>query len=160
MNKQEALDLIQKEWDDFLNLLATLSEQQQIAPTLAGNWSVKDTLVHLSAWEAELTRWLSAANAGNNPGVPKFTDDYINQFNEKIYLDNRQRSYADVYANLRATHDAAVAQIKALPDDPNDPKWALWQRPDGPWSLIEGNTYGHFREHADTIRAWLANQSA
>src|SRR6185436_20487176 len=154
LTKAEMLGLIQAEWTRFSDLLAGLSDAQKADPCLPGNWTVKDLLAHLAAWERELGTWIEAANAGLDPGVPQFTEKYIDNFNAQVYEENHARSYADVYADFLRTHDDfLIPQFRALPDDLADPGWSVWRDRNPPWLLVAGNTYAHFQEHAETIRA-------
>ncbi len=153
MSKAEVLELVEDEWKRFLDLLGALNDVQKSEPCLPGGWTAKDLLAHLTAWERELGTWIASASSGNDPGVPRFTDEYINAFNARVYAENRYRPYVDVYTDLLRTHDDfLVPQIRALPDKLSDPRWSVWRDGKPPWTLVEGNTYGHFREHAEALR--------
>ncbi|MHB8599321.1 MAG: ClbS/DfsB family four-helix bundle protein [Ktedonobacteraceae bacterium] len=51
--KTHLLQLMQTEHDTLITLLHSLSEEQMLRPQIAGNWSVKDILAHLTWWEQE-----------------------------------------------------------------------------------------------------------
>jgi hypothetical protein len=153
MNKTECLNLIATGWQTLNTTLDHLSDAQKLDPRLESGWSVKDTIAHLMAWESELLRWLTRGNQGLDPEVPKFTDDYIHDFNARIFAENRNRSLIELQAAYRRTHDAVMGAVGALPDNLADARLKVWRNGEIPWNLIEGNTYGHYPEHIDMIRA-------
>ena len=51
--KIHLLQLMQTEHDTLVTLLNSLSEEQILRPRIAGDWSVKDILAHLTWWEQE-----------------------------------------------------------------------------------------------------------
>lgn len=51
--KTHLLQLMQREHDTLVTLLNSLSEEQMLHPRIAGDWSVKDILAHLTWWEQE-----------------------------------------------------------------------------------------------------------
>ncbi len=160
LSKAEVLERIQAEWKQFAELLASLTDAQKADPCLPGGWTVKDLLAHLTAWERALGTWIEAANEGRDPGIPRFTDEYVNGINAQVYAENRTRPYADVYEDYLKTHDEfLIPQFRALPDDPADPRWSVWRDRRPPWLLVEGNTYGHFCEHADALRACFQHEA-
>ena len=66
------------------------------------------------------------------------------------------RSFAEVQAEAREIHEAVIAEFKSrpfkslmaprFPEDPDERPLMLW---------VAGDTYGHYGEHAQYIRAIL-----
>ena len=54
--KSEILTLLQSEFDRWEDVLNGLGKAQIIAPNFIANWSIKDTLAHLMAWQARVDR--------------------------------------------------------------------------------------------------------
>lgn len=154
MNKTECLALLQLSWHELLDALSLVPEDQRDSTLLENNWTVKDMVAHVSAWERELAIWLNNDNNGHEPGVPNFTDDYVNGFNAAIYAENRARSYEEVYQNLLDVHDhmllPALHEMADAPDD--DPCWSRWRDGLPPWRLIAGNSYDHYPEHVEALK--------
>jgi uncharacterized protein (TIGR03083 family) len=156
MTKAEIMILIQQAWDDFNSLLDGLSDAQKSTPDPKDGWTVKDVLAHIAIWERSLGTWLAAANSGHEPDVPRFTDEYINEMNARIYEEHREQPYRQVYEMFRGIHRSfLMPHLEVLPEDNDDPRWLLWRDGRPPWTLIAGNTYEHYKEHAEAIRRYL-----
>src|SRR5512147_2859948 len=67
MNKQELIEALEDGRESFLDLLEGISDEEMLEPGVAGEWSVKDILSHLSRWEAELIKLLWQAKNGQEP---------------------------------------------------------------------------------------------
>lgn len=129
-------------------LLAPLSDEQLTQPGVAGDWSVKDHLAHLTWWGRRVITVLSggADPLDALPGGEK-TEDEINAM---VYEANRNRSFADVRADFEATHRDMQHLIETLSDE------TLAQRE----GWISGNSDYHYNEHMGMFRAWLAGQQS
>ena len=54
-------------WDEFL---AGLSDEQILTPLTPSDWTIKDVLVHLWAWQQRSIARIEAALAGREPQYP------------------------------------------------------------------------------------------
>ena len=71
MDKTELLAMIQSDRAQFDGLLATLSAEQMCQATLENDWSVKDVLAHIAAWERKCVGWIQAGFRGEKPDKPE-----------------------------------------------------------------------------------------
>src|SRR5258707_495564 len=129
-----------------MDTLTALGDRQSEDVPIDHELTVKDMLAHLTAWEHELIGWLKAAYEGKVPDIPHFTDEFINDFNARVYADTHDDKFFEIYDTFLRVHQEVLPLIQALPDDEKDPRWALWKNPNHPWSLIAGNTYEHYKE--------------
>ena len=120
------------------------------------NWTVKDILAHICAWELELLRWLEMAEHGEPPDIPApgTWSEYMDRFNLQKFKENRRRTLADVQEEYQQVHKRLLEALKALPDDPHDPYWCMWYGNRPPWQLL-ATFYEHYQEHTQPIRKWL-----
>jgi len=58
MGKRELLSALTDERAHLSAMLARLDDSQMVTPGVQGNWSVKDILAHMSAWDRRGMRWL------------------------------------------------------------------------------------------------------
>jgi hypothetical protein len=135
------------------------------APGVEGEWSIKDILAHIAAWEARLTVWLEAALRGERAARPEpgLTWDAMDDLNEQTYLANRERPLTEVQEEARATYARMLQTVRTCmtqlsPD-------AFERVPAGvddtPLKFqIAANTYEHYDEHLANIQAWLSSRSA
>ncbi len=134
---------------------------QLVEPRLQSGWSVKDVLAHITWWERRMVQLVQGALQGQStspltlPGEQQPTT--VDQINLQIFNDNRERPVEEIIAERQSSYGQVIALVEALPEatlaDPTDLEVVLG-RPLIP--LIAGDTYEHYREHNDTIMAWLA----
>jgi hypothetical protein len=162
-DKARILGMIHKERAALDSLLDSLSDAQMLDPTLPGGHTVKDLLLHIAAWERLFLDWMAAAARGETPALPApgVTWDDVSPLNEQIYVANRDMALPAARVESCQAFRDFVAYIDALaPPDLIDPHLYPWL--DG-WSLvplIASNSYQHYREHADEVRAWLTAHDA
>ncbi len=144
----------------FDALIAGLSEQQLQMPGVTDDWSVKDHIAHLTFWErVNLLQILKAIEQGTNwtdPGLDS-TEEVADKTNQQVYLQNKDRSLADVLSEFEATHQQVMEYLEKLSEE----------KLKTPYDWLEGNSIitwlsepnGHYQEHEEYIRDWLARQS-
>ena len=157
----ELLDRIQHGWDELWTAIDGLTAEQLQTPD-AGGWSIKDNLAHLTAWERFLLlRYLQGLPADEAMGLDEAsTQPHYDIINAALYERNRDRSLADVTESARATHREVVDYLSDLPfetvmrqlydDDPRKLPLMAW---------VAGNTFGHYEEHLEAIRALAGRTS-
>ena len=153
MTKTEFLERLRSGWAKLEGLLAEVGEARMTQPGVAGVWSVKDVIAHVTWFEREMVGVLRAkALVGSEWwGLPQ------DERNAAVFEQNRGRALADVLAEARAAHQQLVEAVEALSDDDlNDPRRFADMPADWiPWEVVEGNSFGHYPDHISTIRAWL-----
>jgi hypothetical protein len=155
MTKTRMLELVTTKRAEFEALLSQLSERQKVGIQIEHGWTVKDVIAHVTAWEAELLSWLQSAAKGAKPNIPTFTEDYVNGFNDRIYQENRERSYMEVFSDFQQVYHELLTALNNLPDEQDALQWTLWRNGEPPWLLIAGNTYDHYKDHFVPIEALL-----
>jgi hypothetical protein len=160
MKKSELLNWLQEEYQGWEAFLAQIGETRMEQTGVAGNWSMKDIVAHLTGWNRWLVLRLQAAQRGEaNPSPPwpahVQTEDEINAW---IYESNRERSLREVLAEMQEVHQQLLAFIEDLPDDVRiEQDWRLvWL---GDQRFPAGEFFDHFHDdHEPEIRSWLARQ--
>ena len=156
MTKARLLEQMRQGRADLEALVDGIGETQMEQPAVPGDWSVKDVLAHVSAWERHLLGWLEAEAKGEKPDlpVPPATEEAIDQFNAQTYATHRDQPPAAVRAEFRASFQALLAKAEALSEaellDPNRFAFAAG-RP--AWSYFAVISYWHYPEHFDQIQA-------
>ena len=165
MKKTELLDWLQEEYQKFEAFLDQIGETRMNQPGVAGDWSTKDIVAHLTGWQPRLTSNIQAAQRGEpEPPAPWPThiqeEDDINAW---IYESNRERSVSEVLDESRRVFQEFLAVIEGLPDDIRIEEikhdrtyyvvWVNDQR------FPAGEFFDHFHDdHEPDVRAWLAKQ--
>lgn len=157
MDKATLLDNMSAGHDALEKILTPLSEAQMTVPGVNGEWSIKDVLAHLAAWQHRTLDRLHAAARNEKPGLPGIsTEEEMNKLNEQFYEENKSRPLAEVMADLRRTHLQMLDAVQALSDESlTDPHRFAWLEGTALWELVAGNSYDHISEHIEPIREWL-----
>lgn len=155
-SKAQLLDDLKDENTRWEALLRDIGEEHMTQPGVAGEWSIKDIVAHLTGWRLRTVGRFQAAlrhESAPSPSWPPHlqTDDEINAW---IYAANRDRPLADVLRESRDVIQQLVETLDAFPEaDLRDPTRFPW---------LEGETFTgasffeHFHEeHELDMRAWL-----
>jgi hypothetical protein len=157
--KAQLLDEMRQENDQFEALLAAIGPARMTQPEVAGGWSIKDIVAHLTAWRRRSVARFQAARTGEPaappPWPPELQDEDFDAINAWIYAANRDRPLEAVLADSRDTFQQLVDAISALEEAQlRDQSRFAWLE----GSQFRGSTFfGHFHdEHESDMRAWLA----
>jgi hypothetical protein len=153
MDKTELLELIRTERTYWESQLDRVAESQMTQQGVAGHWSVKDLIAHVTWSEREMVGLLRArALVGSE--LWYLSED---ERNAAVYEENRQRPLADVLAEAKEVYQQFLELLETLSDeDLADPSRFEGMPPDwAPWQVLAGSSYRHYRDHAEDIRKWL-----
>jgi hypothetical protein len=155
-SKTQLLAELNNENAYWLALLDDIGEANMTQPEVAGGWSIKDIVAHLTGWRRRTVRRVQAALNHEPdftpPWPPELQED--DEINAWIYESNRDRPLADVLSDSREVFQQLVDVIDAFPDDEHqDSQRIKW---------LEGEPlsgklfFSHFHEeHEPDMRAWL-----
>ena len=160
--KSELLKGLQEENRQWEALLDRIGSERMDQPGVAGPWSVKDIVAHLTGWRKRTVARLQAARRGEPDAPPPWpahlqTDDEINAW---IYEANRDRPAEEVLDESRAVFQQLLDAIEGFPMEVlNDPSVHLsWFEGQFPSAY---DFFAHFHEeHEPDIRAWLVRTEA
>ena len=104
----------------------------------SGRWSAKDHLAHLAWWRNRAATVIDAARAGGEQPAPVEQDAR----NGQTYLENKDRSAADVKADARASWDRLAQAVEASSEEdlvkphPDQPDMPLWDTVSGGYAHL------------------------
>ncbi len=115
-------------------------------------WSVKDLIAHITWWEGSSTNLVSRALSGEMIASPKTTDEV----NASVYADNRDLPLATVLEMFEASFPLLENLLRRMTDEEiNDPD--VCNIRDMPLLyFLAGNTFVHYADHIDDLRAYVA----
>src|SRR6516225_9175061 len=98
ISKKQLLAELQSEQAAWLALLDEIGEEHMTKPEVAGGWSIKDIVAHLTGWRRRSVRRFQALLNHepdfSPPWPPELRED--DEINAWIYESNRDRPLADV----------------------------------------------------------------
>lgn len=159
MSKAQLLKDLDDENRQWEALLAGIGERRMEQPGVAGHWSIKDIVAHITSWRRRTVARLQAAARGE-PGPERLwppeleSDDDINAW---FYEREHGKSVQQVLGDSRQVFQQLRASIEALPEEYlTDPDRLPWL---GGQPLSAAALYAHFHdEHEPDMRAFLARQ--
>jgi hypothetical protein len=158
MDKHQLINTLHVERAAWGALLKEVGEERMTAPGVVGDWSIKDIIAHITAWQRRPVEWLAAARRGDKPTPPPWPaslsgDDPINAW---IFDANRKRPLKDVLLESRQAHDQMMKGLESISDeDLNDASRFSWLKGNTLADSIPGNSYEHYQHHTQDIQAWL-----
>jgi hypothetical protein len=155
MNKSEIITALTERREKFLKVIEEIPVKQMEAPGVIDNWSVKDILVHLTRWEAELVKLLWQVEQGSTPTTAHFGPDSVDEINERWYKVSQSRSLQVVIQDFLGVRSQTIRRVESLSDDIlNDPQSFPWLDGQPLWQWIADDSFEHESEHEAQIRAW------
>ena len=148
-------EFLQKERDahaDWERLLATIPTSRML-DVVAGGWTVKDIIAHVTWGEREMVGVLKQrALIGSD-----LWSVSQQERNDAVWEQNRARPLLDVLREAGQVYAELVEELEKIEDEElNEARYfrempADWK----PWQVIAGNTFEHYPEHVAMIREWL-----
>ncbi|MBN1438055.1 MAG: ClbS/DfsB family four-helix bundle protein [Anaerolineales bacterium] len=145
---------IHDEWEALAAVVATLDEPH-IVRRDEGEWSVKDILAHIAAWEKFL---IANQFLGLSAGEALCVDEDVvargdeNEVNAIFFERNRDKPLAEVQSDWYETHRWLMSEISKLDEErlkrPTE-CFGPAPRPLAQWIVF--NTYEHYADHRRMI---------
>lgn len=160
-SKAELVEMRRALYTHFDALIAGLNEQQIQVPGVNGDWSIKDHIAHLTFWERvnllEILKAIEQGTSWTDSGLER-TEEVRDQTNQQVYLHNKDRSLADVLSEFGATHQQVMEYLETLSEEKLKTPYD-WLGGDSIITWLS-DPNGHYQEHEQYIRDWLARQSS
>jgi hypothetical protein len=154
LSKAQLLDLIQTARADWEALLACIPQAWMTEPGVAGEWSIKDIVAHIT-WGERESLGVAQAHAVIGSELWRLSED---ERNAVAFEQNRHRDLADVLADSGQTFHRYVEAVGALSEEELNEPNRFAEMPEGwrVWRILFAP--GHYQERADGIRVWLASR--
>ena len=147
----ETIQQARAEWDA---LLEPIDQSIMTLPGVAGFWSLKDIIAHITWHEREMVALIRAHDLVGSELWNLPTDER----NAAIYNDVKDLPLEQVLNESAEVYEQLIGTLPALSDDdlvnpenfPNmPPDWK-------PGDIIAQNTYEHYQHHIPDVQRWIA----
>jgi hypothetical protein len=159
MRRAELLAQLNSEHKEFEGLLGQIGEDRMEEPGVAGAWSIKDIVAHLTAWRQRTVGRLEAVAHGQPEPTPPWPADLHedDEINAWFHTRDRDKSVGEVRSESRRVFQQLAAAMEKMPQDAlDDPGRFPWM--EGA-SLSGAAFFSHFHhEHEADMRAFLSRQ--
>lgn len=151
MKKAELLERVRAGRAKLDRALDGLTEAQAMQTGLNPQWSVKDALAHVVAWELEGASIVRAIRERTGK-PPRLDKQQIDDFNARAVEQRRARTMREVSDELDAAHGEMERLIESLPDEVDESS--------ATYKYIEGVTFHHHESHAAQIEEYKQRMKA
>ncbi len=147
--KSHLLQEMETEHNRLITLLDSLSEEQLLRPRIAGDWSVKDVLAHLTWWEQESVSEI-VHGIELDPGLQG--EEWNTEKANRLTVEaQRLTSLTDVLTIFHTSYQ----QIYHVAEELDEEKLA----DDDFYTRLMDNTSNHYAEHRRAIESGLVAES-
>ncbi|MBD0373087.1 MAG: maleylpyruvate isomerase N-terminal domain-containing protein [Pyrinomonadaceae bacterium] len=142
MEKSEIVERVRASHQQLVDALEGLSEEEGTRKGLNPQWSIKDALSHIAAWEIEGARILREIQAGTwKP--QRLSHEMVDDFNARAVEERAPRTFAEVRQEFDRAHSEMEQVIASLPEEIDEKSPT--------YKFIEGVTFQHHAQHAAQI---------
>src|SRR5258708_31289473 len=141
IRKKQLKASMQSEQAAWLAMLDEIGEENMTQPEVAGGWSIKDIVAHITGWRRRTVLRFRAALDPTIDMTPPWPaemgeldeDDDVDEINAWIYKTNRDRPPASVLNDSREVFQQLYTKVLALTDERlNNPQRFPCLEDDGP----------------------------
>jgi hypothetical protein len=134
---------IESSYADIVRLYRSVPVTEIVKSSLPNDWSVKDTLAHLAAWEWRCAQLLEAAHRSDGPLQ---AEPDVDALNREIFEEHQEWSWEEVEYDFRAAHQTLLEAVRRLPPARLSSKFVQ--------EMIAGETWEHYAEHLADLQRW------
>lgn len=167
MEKSELLELLEESRAELLALLETVPDAALTEPGVLpaenppGDWSIKDILAHLTFWEGQIVALLFQARQGDAPKTAHFSQETVDQINQRMRAVNQDRLLERVWEDWLAVRKQTLRRVDEWSDaELNDAHLFPWLKNTALFEWVLSDTVEHEDEHAANISDWLDRREA
>ena len=161
MDKAEIVAALREGRKNFLDAIQGLSDQDMETQSVSAGWTVKDIMVHLTRWEAELVKLLWQAKQGITPTTAHFGQESVDDINARWHKESQSRPFKSVLNDFLGVRNQTIRRVEALTEKTlTDLSNFPWLEGEPLWKWIAGDSFEHEADHEAQIRAWKTNKGA
>lgn len=152
MNKPTLLTKMEEHRSALLDALETLPEEAFDLP-YEGQWTLKDTLAHLTHWEAQLITALWHLKSGRKPSTAHFSTRSRDEINAEWYAQSKNRPLEIIWQDFVTIRDQTILRVEAISEQ-NLEKHYPWLEDLTLADWIARYTFKHDEKHLGKIETW------
>ena len=160
--KDHILAALREQFDSWERLLASLNEGQVITPHFDFDWSIKDVLAHLWAWQQISIARMEGGVQDREPEFPKWIvesienwEDDADQVNALTLETQHNKPWSEIYQNWKNGFLQFLELGEKISErDLLDGDRYQWLRGYSLASILVAS-YDHHQEHLEKLRDWL-----
>lgn len=151
----QLLKTIQQARTEWNALIEPVDQSKMTQPGVAGQWSLKDIIAHITWHEREMVGLIKAHALVGSELWNLPTDER----NAAIYEEVRDQPLSQVLEESTQFYEQLIEVLPSLSDEGLvDPSGFPGMPPDWqPWVIIAQNTYEHYQQHIPDLEKWISD---
>lgn len=119
MMKAEIIESIHTERQALYESIVNLLSEDLEKPGVVGEWSVKDLLAHLTAWEQLFLAWYADELAGKTVHLPVegMTWEQIDELNQMIFEEHREKTFETVRGEAETSFQQILDAVEGMTEE-------------------------------------------
>src|SRR4051794_19582635 len=152
MDKRALLRRLDAAWTEFRGSYESLTDSALTEPGVSGEWSIRDTIAHITTWEEEALKHLPGVLEGIRP--PRYSVTYggIDAFNDEMMRRKSALTLAELIEQAEDTHRRIIALVESVSEDQITRETRFRHR-------LRLDTYSHYALHPRAIRLWREREA-
>jgi hypothetical protein len=160
--KEHILAALRENFDQWEELLASLSEEEITTPHFDFDWSVKDVMAHLWAWQQISIARMKGGVQNHEPEFPKWIlslgdnwEEDANRVNALTFERNHEKPWSEIYQNWKEGFLRFLELGNKISErDLLDGDRYTWLNGHS-LAFILVASYDHHQEHLEKLMTWL-----
>ena len=159
MTKDRFIEVIRSERQRWEALLANVDPGEWDSAPAPGQWSPRDIIAHVTAYERGLVEWLEAARHGEALTFAILDHPDVDYRNATLVQESQGRSQREVQAEAQRTFGRLMVLLEETPEevllDAERVEWYVrprWGEQRSLWECIADDSYRHYRQHWEDLR--------
>jgi hypothetical protein len=160
--KEHILAALREQFNSWEELLASLSEEEITTPHFDFDWSIKDVMAHLWAWQQISIARMESGVLDREPVFPQWIlslgedwEENADRVNALTFERNKAKPWSQIYQNwkngfLRFLELGDKISERDLLDGDRYP----WLKGYSPSAFLV-SSYDHHQEHLEKLTHWL-----
>jgi hypothetical protein len=154
-SKSEILENINSERELLETILAKFTDEQLVTKGIIGEWSIKDILAHITAWEQRLIGWAKIGISGKEPEDFPTNMDEVNAMNVESSSIDKKKTLSVVMQEFSESFPETVKAVEAIPPEMlEDLDYFKWRKAPF-WVIVAADTWWHYKEHQEDLEKAL-----
>jgi hypothetical protein len=143
VSKAEVIAAVEDTWRSFRDSFERLTTTDLEVAAVTGDWSIKDVVGHVAAWDIALARLLNSRDVGVD-----LSQRQVDTFNRQQAARRAKRTVAEVLTELEEARRTLREALQAAPDSAFV-AGSEWR------DRIDTFSVFHHQEHATAVRLWI-----
>lgn len=152
LSKADATRELERHWAELRSVIESVPDEEIAQPGVVEEWSVKDIVGHIAFWAERGAATLRASNAGSLEGlIWGEGETWVDDWNKRESQARKDKPCTEIRGEWLKAHESAREALEAATDDTLNAPF----RGNTVADFYVGDTYTHYKEHAEQIKAWL-----